>query len=409
MAYSNGKISAPVSIYDIQRCLGLSNNNIGALIANGNINMWSKFKPVYSSIGVGCAYTALDTVVDNQYNATTKKWRRDASPDQWWRDTSLCKYGIIPVRANSMSALYSLYSTDWRYQRPTGGRLEPYRMADFNEYWHTAPSPSGRVAADSYVVVVDAADGGWSVNCALLSAEEDADPIENRDYIVPEDILKEIWGVNQVYFGFALFEQNQANPQPILWVTGTRYTGMGSTYLHKGTYYDVMPFYCSQEIPEDFSQSVSGRPGDYGGALFARIPLLSSMPVLQTAPAGQISPKARYLLKATLINGRCTVTATITAETDGSVIYTGGSFSNIHVLVCKQTYDPSQVAQAGDIIKDWNIGTVNVASGSKWVGPGSNAGASVSTSEDRVMCYLMENGVRRAMANAIIQQEVTPT
>ena len=53
MANSNGKIYATpsngVSIGDLQTVLGSTRNDIGALITNGNIKKWAKFKPIRSS------------------------------------------------------------------------------------------------------------------------------------------------------------------------------------------------------------------------------------------------------------------------------------------------------------------------------------------------------------------------
>ena len=46
MGYSNGKITAPVSVYDVQRALGVSENDIKTLCLSNRVNMWSKIKPV---------------------------------------------------------------------------------------------------------------------------------------------------------------------------------------------------------------------------------------------------------------------------------------------------------------------------------------------------------------------------
>ena len=47
MGYSNGIITAPVSIYDVQRALGIvGGGDLGTLIRDGNINMFAKYKPV---------------------------------------------------------------------------------------------------------------------------------------------------------------------------------------------------------------------------------------------------------------------------------------------------------------------------------------------------------------------------
>ena len=47
MSYSNGIITAPVSIYDVQRALGVvGGGDLGTLIRDGKINMFAKYKPV---------------------------------------------------------------------------------------------------------------------------------------------------------------------------------------------------------------------------------------------------------------------------------------------------------------------------------------------------------------------------
>lgn len=52
MAYANGKITAPVNIYDVQRALGLSSNDVNTLCKASNLNVWARWKPIripYSS------------------------------------------------------------------------------------------------------------------------------------------------------------------------------------------------------------------------------------------------------------------------------------------------------------------------------------------------------------------------
>ena len=49
MGYRNGIIYQPVSIYDVQRCLGTSDNDLATLCMKSNINMWSDRKPIYST------------------------------------------------------------------------------------------------------------------------------------------------------------------------------------------------------------------------------------------------------------------------------------------------------------------------------------------------------------------------
>ena len=44
--YSNGKITAPVSIYDVQRALGVGSNDLKTLCDSETLNLWAKYKPV---------------------------------------------------------------------------------------------------------------------------------------------------------------------------------------------------------------------------------------------------------------------------------------------------------------------------------------------------------------------------
>ncbi len=46
MSYSNGHITAPVSIYDVQRALGDSHNDIGNLCRSEKINVWARYRPI---------------------------------------------------------------------------------------------------------------------------------------------------------------------------------------------------------------------------------------------------------------------------------------------------------------------------------------------------------------------------
>ena len=46
MAYSNGLITKPVSIYDVERALGSSSTDLATLIKDGVINKWARYKPI---------------------------------------------------------------------------------------------------------------------------------------------------------------------------------------------------------------------------------------------------------------------------------------------------------------------------------------------------------------------------
>lgn len=46
MGYNNGKVTAPVSIYDIKKALGVSSNDVGTLCTHKNINVWARYRPI---------------------------------------------------------------------------------------------------------------------------------------------------------------------------------------------------------------------------------------------------------------------------------------------------------------------------------------------------------------------------
>ena len=48
MSYNNNRITAPVSIRDVQRALGVSVQDLGTLCKHENINKWARYKPVRS-------------------------------------------------------------------------------------------------------------------------------------------------------------------------------------------------------------------------------------------------------------------------------------------------------------------------------------------------------------------------
>lgn len=128
MSYSNGIISAPVSISDIQNVLGVSGGgDLGTLCQSGNINMWAKRKSEGIASGLQSMPIGILTDAMRQLNG----------------------YGIRALYQNGYGSLLSLV-TDLRndsvrsmfeYINPSGGISNPYRLTDFNGYYHGAKTP----------------------------------------------------------------------------------------------------------------------------------------------------------------------------------------------------------------------------------------------------------------------------
>ena len=344
MAYNSttGIITAPVSIYDVMQCFGSGRNDLGDLIANVSINMWAKFKPVRSyQSGL------LDTVSQ----LSNGVWN-NALSSQWWRDTVNAVglrigYGINPIRRTSLADLFQVYQagTQWSHIRPNGvgfgGSIYPYRLLDFHQYNNKAPQPLGSISAPSSLVLTTGE--AWSIDVSMMINQDDEEPVANRDYVTPEDILKQVWVDENdnpaCYFGFALMDSNGVAK---IWVTGNRYYGVGNngSRLSEGTY-TIMPFYTNRLLPQDESLG-NLNPGPStipSGTAFATVPNVECPHLV--IPSGSVQrDDARWSVKAVLQNGICKVTAKADATplqvTGGTVLFNGGKYPQVVIYVCKE-------------------------------------------------------------------------
>ena len=142
-------ITAPVSIYDLQRCVPVtlrrtntstgeveqaSSNDLGVLCSaivgqtipsqdgHGNwtvfsrvpINMWARYKPIL--------YASVIPLTSAQWNAQRHGVDRSS---------------VLPLLDTNGRLNHDV----WTYSRPTGGIASPYRMTDFVRYYHFAPCP----------------------------------------------------------------------------------------------------------------------------------------------------------------------------------------------------------------------------------------------------------------------------
>lgn len=122
MSVSNGIISAPVSIDDVNNVLGHGSTDLGTLCTSSKINKWSRYKPVQ--------YSGLTTEGNS-------KWYRA-------RDS---KCGLTIPITTSRTEIVNMYNNgtaDWTYNPPTGGEY-PFRLLDFDKYQHNATAAIGPV------------------------------------------------------------------------------------------------------------------------------------------------------------------------------------------------------------------------------------------------------------------------
>lgn len=135
MSYNNGFISAPVSIYDVQKTLGVSSSDLGTLCRSAYVNKWAKYKPV-----------PIDIINTTPQLKSDKTWDDQAT---WWK----AKNGKCGLSYTSQTSIGDV-KTNIDYKRvvwgrtiPTGNYAEPYRLLDFNEYNHRAFPPTYAIAA----------------------------------------------------------------------------------------------------------------------------------------------------------------------------------------------------------------------------------------------------------------------
>lgn len=160
MSHTNGIINAPVSISDVQQVLGVSSGDLGTLCQSNKINKFSKMKPV--------AFPYIEPDRTQPVSAYGKSlW--------WWKGhpqitevpagltfgnyttTSKCawitccgvKYLGFLSKIDCLKAMdpannryhtgdNSPLADNYIYVPPAGTMAEPFRLADFNYYLHTA-------------------------------------------------------------------------------------------------------------------------------------------------------------------------------------------------------------------------------------------------------------------------------
>lgn len=131
MSNSNGIISAPVSIKDVQEVLGETSNDLAPLCKSGKLNMWSKHKPV---------------VLPKLFTDGDSEWYKGARDTDFYNGVNCC--GIRKVGTNlghfvttpqTLQTFVFNMAASLTYIRPSGGTSSPYRLSDFDGYDHNTP------------------------------------------------------------------------------------------------------------------------------------------------------------------------------------------------------------------------------------------------------------------------------
>lgn len=293
MSLSNNKITAPVSIDDLQSLFGEPSGALATLCKSSKINVWAKYKP---------------TVYPSPF------------PDDWYKSKD-GNYGLnitVDNRVSSWSALVAEYSKANNgysniYNRPSGDATSPYRLGDFRGYNHKAkPEISDYLAATNYLE-----DSQISLSVAYNVVTADGDQVS----------YNAIEAFKDLYFGYVITDTSGKTLKLIATAstTSSYEVRLPARTLLAGTY-KAYPMFCNVDYSTNHTLRAMycyAIPNLAGGKTFSVI--TSSQSVM----ANFKSINAKYTLSTT----RIAVTL-ITTEHASDV-------TNIGIYCCYQT-DPSK-------------------------------------------------------------------
>lgn len=144
MAYSNGKVTAPIDLSDVAQALGETNEDVGRLCTSSKINPWAKYKPMQTSPNV--PYT----------------------PDKYWKGVDgNCGWNWTAYggTTGSLDDMIDLFTEDGK-NGWSADRVYPFgetflRITDFEGYNHNARPPFDRLYTNNEIEVEEGTEKIW--------------------------------------------------------------------------------------------------------------------------------------------------------------------------------------------------------------------------------------------------------
>jgi hypothetical protein len=135
MSYANGRITAPVSIADVQQALSNGSNDEGTLCRASNINMWARYKPQRAD-----GPSPLE-------HGTNTDGVRTRKGGEFGLHIPFCTIDIMNGLVYNLVYQEGYEADGWQYLQPRGDRTpqggvrEFYRLSDFGriQYDNTDP------------------------------------------------------------------------------------------------------------------------------------------------------------------------------------------------------------------------------------------------------------------------------
>lgn len=172
MAYSNNLITAPVSIYDVQRALNASANDVGRLCAHQNVNKWARYKPVTVA-------NVLRQITQTELS-NAKYGLTPALNSMLFSKSDSTESGTSPVASATELETVLNSNQQWAYNKPDGAMASPFRLSDFScpsdnnpgyGYYHDTRPPVDNVMGKSFNL---SAIKTCAENTAITSTSGDA-------------------------------------------------------------------------------------------------------------------------------------------------------------------------------------------------------------------------------------------
>ena len=228
MSYANGRVyvdtsvtpNVGVSIYDVQRALGTTKNDDGELCTHTNINKWAKYKPLkYSKI---YELNSTDMLSVNYGIKDIPTWTRLDYMSTFLFSTSRASLSQTywPECDRDRTPSASLASEYWAYERPTGGSASPYRLTDFNNYYHFAVAPVENMESPFINISPE----------GLLQISFPKGPVDNPYTLLLEDLTYPgtmNQSISNMYFGVLMKKTSGGATYASLMMSGSNYVKIG--------------------------------------------------------------------------------------------------------------------------------------------------------------------------------------
>ena len=174
---NNSYIQGDFTIADLASLLGYNSSHFGAVVANGDINKFARFKAL--------AYPSGEPISEAQRRSVA---HGITIPD------------VVTSPSITGAAIMDAAANDWQYTRPTGGVNDPYRMADFRN--ENAPATGMGYYKDAVPPIqVNYPQNGWKYTRGSASRYftiyVDLDPDDSTINLQAEDFVAQGLNLNE--------------------------------------------------------------------------------------------------------------------------------------------------------------------------------------------------------------------